>query len=301
MKSNMQAKNIKYTLQLLSGMIKDTLTSPLFLYIVFVAGVIVLNHLGAMHSLLDVFGREHINDVNNIYLHQVKLNISESLKLLTSINSVLEVVKSSSIESTLQTEIQFNAGNIFHSFHQYIEIAISVTSVAIANTMIIEILVEVSHQISTFVLTLTIVCIAIFFLLREIWPNISRVAKNFSYALSILSFISFLGIPVTLYTTSIISKNLTYSMSKQAHQHFIDIYHQLVSEKEKNLEESILLIIKKYQTKTHDLYDKSRLLGISVMRYLVTLLLNTFLFPFGFFYLVYKAIKIALRPFFIDE
>ena len=301
MNSNLQVGNIKYTLQLLLLTIKDFLTSQLAIFIAVVVGVILLNHFGAIHSLLDFFGRDHINEANTIYIHQVKLRISESLKVLTSINSVLEVVKSSSIENTLNAEIHFNAGNIFHSLHQYIEKAISVSSAAAVSTIIIELLVEISHQVSTLILTLTIACIAFYFLLRELLPNISTVVKNFSYALSILSFISYLGVPLALYTTSIVSKTLTDPISQQAHQDFTDIYQQLVSKKEENLEKQVFRIIKEYQTKTHDLYQKSRLLGISVMRHLVALLFNTLLFPFGFIYLFYIAIKVAFSPFFSHQ
>ena len=298
MKSIEKIGYIKYVLQQLIAVVKDFLTNGLFIFILVITLVVTLNHLGVVHYLLDYLGRDHITQINEAYLHQVKFQISESLMILSSLDASLEVIKNSSSEAFLIDGVQVQVSNIFHTLQQYIEKAISVSSTAAASTIAIELLLDIANKTAIMILTVTISVIASYFLLRNFLPSVSIVMKKFSYALSILSFIAFIGIPLAVYATSVMSKALTEPMAKKAHQHFTEIYQQFVNGKDNNIQEHVISVLKKYQFSSHEVHQQSRSLSISVVRHLIAFLFSAFIFPFCFMYIILKVSRAALKPLF---
>jgi hypothetical protein len=300
MESIKQSGNIRHFFQLLMVGLKNFLTSGLFIFIVIVVSAITLNHLGVVHYVLDYLGRDHITQVNETYLHHVKFQISESLLILSGLDAALEVVKSSSAGISFIVDVQVQVGNIFHTLHQYVEKAISVSSAAAASTIAIGLLMSIVNKSAVVILTITISAVASYFLLRDFLPRASIVAKKLSYAFSILSFMAFLGMPLALYATSLVSKSLTEPMAQQAHQHFKDVHQLFVSDKDDDLHEHVKSVVNKYQSSSHEVHQKSRSLSISTMRHFVAFLFSAFLFPLGFMLMIVLVTKMTFKSLFFE-
>lgn len=259
-----------------------------------IATAIALNHLGAIDWALDALLRGPIAEANSAYLHQSKVHLGESILVLTALNTGLEVLESSSAGISFIVDVEVQVGNIVATLQQLVERALAASLLSAGSLIGTELILKLGNILAAPILTLTLLIVGFHYLVRGHWRLMANISGQLADILVIFTLAVHIGLPLTIYGTSVASSLLTEPLAKQAHQRFVNTHADFTSgkhacEKEQNkctedtkkekMTSHVKEVINRYRATSDDTHRKGRSLAGAVMRHTVAVLFDAFAFP----------------------
>lgn len=261
----------------------------------FVLMLVALNHLGAIDWVLDTLLRGHVADVNGAYLQTSKIEIGESILTLTALDTGLRVLESSTAGISFIAQFEVQVGAIVSALQDMVGRALDASLFAAGSLIAIELVLDLAELLSTPILTLAILVLGLHYIARGHWLWFTRATGQLADILIIFTVLVHLGFPLAIYGTSLASELLTKPLASQAHERFkathadFSTSKQACKEKDRECTEDekkakvthhVKAVISRYEaTSDHSHHHRSRAVAGAVVRHVVAILFNAFVFP----------------------
>ena len=197
--------NIRLWGQWLGELFADTRVALFAVALAFLA----FNHLGMINWTLDILGRGFIAEANSVYLHKAKLQMGESIIVLTSLDTAFEVLKSSSAGISFIVDVEVRVGNIVATLQNLTNQALMASLIADGGLIGIELALKLSGMLVAPVLSLTIIMLGLHYMARGHWRWMANISGRISEILVLITLVVHMGLPLVIYGSSLASASLT--------------------------------------------------------------------------------------------
>lgn len=264
-------------------------------FVAIVATIIALNHLGAINWTLDAIGRSHIAESNTVYLHKSKQEMAETIVTLTSLDTGLEVLKSSTVGGSFIVSFHVQIGNIVATVQEAAQKALKASLVAAGSLLAIELLLDTADALSIPLVTLSVLVTGLHYVTRHHLNWVARVSGQISEILILLMMLTHFGLPLAIYGSAVASNSITAPMAEQARNHFEETSKHFPKGDKHKLEKHMKDAISNYKDTASTDHHQGRLLSHSVVRHVTAIVFDVFLFPAMMLILVTWLIRVMIR------
>ena len=256
---------------------------------------VAFNHLGWINWVLDILGRGLIAEANSAYLHKTKLHMGESILVLTGLDTAFEVLKSSSAGISFIVDVEVQVGNIVATLQDLTNKALMASLIAAGSLIGIELVLKLAEILAVPVLSLTILVLAIHYTARSHWRWLANISGQVSELLVLMTLLIHLGMPLIIYGSSLASAALTTPIAQEAHTAFTKTHVDFATAKKGKISSHVKAVINRYKATSDDTHRKSRSLSGSVVRHIIAILFDAFLFPALMLLAVLWGSRIVIR------
>lgn len=261
--------------------------------------VLAFNHLGAVNWVLDILGRGYIAEANSAYLHKTKLHMGDSILVLTGLDTAFEVLKSSTAGISFIVDVQVQVGNIVATLQNLTNQALMASLIAAGGLIGIELILKLANLLAVPLLSLTVVTLSLHYITRSHWRWLANISGQASEILVLVTLLVHFGMPLVVYGSSLASSALTAPMAAAAHTQFTKTHTDFNTpkggKKKGEISTHVKAVISRYKETSNSTHSKSRSLSGSVVRHIIAVLFDAFLFPALLLAVVTWASRVVIR------
>lgn len=208
-----------------------------FLHLVALAVInlcVYLAYTGVFSNAIHWLVGEHINTVNQAYLHTATAKTTELLEVLSESKVILALLQSSQGGIDFIVDVQVQLGQSLIVIFDIVNNAWMISFTALSSVEALKLLLDLSQFSMTPILTLFFISYGFYIGLRSRLPAISYVLLKLSKAMLFVVVLVHFILPLSVYSVAAAGHHFFSEPKKLIHESFAKIHSQLPSNDTKN-------------------------------------------------------------------
>lgn len=263
--------------------------------IAFILGLISLHSFGYLHYALDSIGGGRMSESNSAFIIESENAATETFLVFSTIKAGLALMQSSSAGVSFIVDMDLQVGQILQSLKEVVDVAWSASLVSMSSLFTMHLITKWSETLTNPLLHIFFVALIAHYLTHHLSPKFYNLSARIGAFCLLLVLTTHLVIPLTIYSLSVTSKEVSEIFAKDAHNEISTQHKDLMiqSKAGENLRDQASASLKAYENLEGKLDDKLVHMTKYIVQHVAVIVFNMFIFPGVFFlglsYLLHKA------------
>ncbi len=264
-------------------------------------GLWLLYTAGIFTSVSHIFGKDRLHKSNKEYLDTSKKEVVETFVVLSGLKTELSILESTSGGIDFIVEAKVQVGKIVTPLNAIIDHAWKSSLLGMISLESLSLVLDFSAPSFA-------PCAHLFFFLSAVYSvfgiflaSVARVMKTGLTAVFFVISIIHIVIPGAVFGASLLSKAATKDLATSVHNGFVKHRNDVrTHNKAKGIHDKIKERLGHTQNVHNSLEDRLRLMVDIVIKHIVIILLNNFVFPlimvYSIFFVIKKSLLFIIKP-----
>jgi len=266
--------------------------------LVFLLGFFFVNLGGGFKPICDFLGHAHVHQVNVQYLEESRKESERTFFLLSALKTELSILESTSGGIDFFIDVNVDFGKIVKAVNDLVDHAWNASIVALATLESQLVLLKVSKSVLEISISV-VLFLGILFVLTSIFElKLKSHVKRQLHLFLLFAFFINIVFPISIYAANQISERLTSEMKADVHKKLIVHKVEIANHnKPTGLSMKVKSTIGLYSKLKDSIESRLEVMSSHLIRHLVVIVFDIFIFPLGCLLAVYLFFKRVLSGF----